>query len=105
MGVTMKDGADAIAIDGLFQAARAEIRKDFRWLPLDRTADWRIVQNRDATVRSKARQGRFQFQRFVNRFLHELFDDVLAPGPQRSSTESAGKSLDAGKADSLDLGG
>ena len=82
MRVAVKDGVDAVTVDRFFEAARTEIREDFRRLPFHGPTNGRVVQQRDALLRSKARQRALEFQRFVDGFLDEGFDRVLTPGPE-----------------------
>ena len=79
MRVAVKDGADAVAVDRLFEPARSEIRKDFRRLAFHRRANRRVVQHRDALLRAQPGERGFELQRLVDRLLHERFDRVLAP--------------------------
>ena len=54
---------------------------------------------------AKPRQRGLELQRLVDRFVHELLDDVLAPRPERAPAEAAGETLDSGEADAMNLGG
>src|SRR2546427_694399 len=104
MRVAVEDDAHAIAIDRLLEAARAEIRENLRRLAFDRSPNRRVMHQRDALAGAKPRERRFELERLVYRFLDELLDGALAPRPQRSAPEAAGKSLHHGEADPLDLG-
>ena len=50
-------------------------------------------------ARPQPRQRRFELQRFVHRFAHELLDDGFAPRAEGALAEPAAESLDAGDAD------
>src|SRR6266852_2777133 len=101
MCVAVKDGADAVAIDRLFETARSEIRKNLRRLSFDGGADWGVVQQRDALPRAQPRERGLELERFVNGFLHECLDRPFAPRAERAAAEAAREALDAGKPDTL----
>jgi hypothetical protein len=105
MRVTMKHGGHAIPVDRFLESARPEVRKDLHRFAFDGTADWRVVQHRDARLRAQASERGFELQRLVDSLLDEQLDRLFAPGSERAATEPAGESLDARESDALDFGG
>ena len=93
MRVPVKDGAHAIAVDRFFEAARSEIGEDLRRLAFHRRANRCVVEQRDALLRAQACERRLELQRFVNRFLDERLDGLLAPRAERAAAEAAGETL------------
>src|SRR5215212_4083798 len=104
MRVAVENGRHAVAVERLFQARRAEERRDLRRLAHHRGVDRRVVQHRDLLRRAQPGQGRLELQRLVDRLPHELFDDVLAPCSQRAASEAAAEALYPGEADAVHLG-
>ena len=105
MGVTVKDRADREAGERILEPAAAEERKDLERLAFDGGLDRRVVEQRDDVLVAQARERGLELQRFVDRFVHELLDDLFAPRTERPAPEAAGEALDAGEADPEDLGG
>src|SRR5262245_36787577 len=101
----MDDGGDRIPAERFFETAAAQIRVDLPRLTFDRGFDGRIVQQHNRLLGSETRQRRLELERFVDRFVHELFDDGLSPGTKRPSAESTREPLDAGKSDPLHFAG
>src|SRR5438445_3925700 len=104
MGVTVENNAAAIAIDHFLQPCGSEERDDFGRLAFNRCLDRRIVQDGDLLRRAQARQRRFQLERLFDRLVHEMLDDLLAPGAEGATSEAAAESLDPAEADAVDLG-
>src|SRR5205814_8728408 len=81
----------------------AQERKDFRRLSLDRRTDRSIVHERDAMIRRQARQSGLELQCLLYRLVHEIFDDLLAPWPQRAAAKTSTESPNAREADTAKL--
>ena len=62
------------------------------------------MQQGHALVGPQAGQRRFELQRFVHRFLYEMFDDLLAPRAECAAAEAARKPFDAREADAVHFG-
>ena len=103
MRVAVDHERHRIASDRLLEAARSEERIDLERLAFDRLLNRRVVQQRDELRRAQPRERRFELQRFVDRLVHELLDDRLAPRAERALAEAAAESLDAGDADAVQL--
>src|SRR5438094_161746 len=103
MRVAVKDVRDGIARERLLQPARSEKRVNLERLSLDGSLHRRIVHQRDQRARAQTRQRRFELERLVDRFAHELLDDRLAPRAEGVLAEAAAESLDAGDTDALHL--
>src|SRR5688572_32943963 len=103
MGMAVEDRVAEIAVDRLFQAARAKERIDLGGLALDRLLDRRVVEHRDPRHPPQPGQRRLELQRLVHRLAHEVLDDLLAPGPERPLAEAAAKALEAREADSANF--
>src|SRR5262245_16842521 len=101
MRVAVEDGVDPIPVDRLFQTARTEKGEDLRRFPFDGASNRRVMQQGNTLLRSQPRERCLEFQRLIDGFLHERLDRVLAPRTERTTTEAARKSLDAGEADSV----
>ena len=63
------------------------------------------MQQRDDLCRAQPRQRRFELERLVDRFVHELLDDRLAPRREGVAPEPAAETLGAGDADAGELAG
>src|SRR4051812_25307312 len=105
MGVPMENCGHTVTINRFFKAARAEVRENFRRLAFNGGADRRVVQYRDAFLRTKPCERGFELEGFIDRFLHERLYGALAPRTKSPAAETTGKSLDARKADPVHFGG
>jgi len=104
MRVAVHDGADRKAGERFLEPAAPEERIDLARLAFDRALDRGVVQHRDEVLVAQPRQRRLELQRFVERFVHELLDDLLPPRAERAASEAAAEPLDAGEADAVNLG-
>ena len=52
---------------------------------------------------SQTRERRLELERFLDRLVHEVLDDLLAPRPERAAAESAAEAANAGEADAAKL--
>ena len=105
MGVTMEDGAHAITVDRLLEAARSAEGIDVGRLAFHGAADRRVVHDGDPAPGPQARQRRLELHRLVHRLLHEHLDRTLAPRTERAASEPSGEPLDAREPDAADFGG
>src|SRR3954466_12147446 len=101
--VAVEDHGDRIAADRLLEAARSEERVNLERLTVDRRLDRRIVEQRDDLFGPQPRQRRLELEGLVDRFVHELLDDGLAPRRERVPSEAAAEALDAGDPDAGEL--
>ena len=103
MRVSVKNGADAIAIDRFLESRGAEKGDDLRRFAFDGRLNRRVVQDSNFLRRAQTRQRGFELERLFDRLVHEVLDDLLAPGAEGTTTEAAAESLDAAEADPVDL--
>ena len=103
VGMAVEDRIHRVAGERLLQPARAQVRVDLLRLALDRGLDRRVVQQGHPLLGPQPGQRGLELERLVERLLHELLDDLLAPRPQRAPPESSGKPLHPREADALDL--
>ena len=89
----MKHRGDLIPIQRFLETTRAEEGEDFGRFAGQRFDDRGVVQHGDALCHAQLRQCRLQFQRFVDRLMHEGFDGTLAPGTEGMHTETAAEAL------------
>jgi hypothetical protein len=99
MGMAMKYHVDRVPGEWFLQPARAQVRVNFQRFSFDRGRDRSVVQQSHLLLGTQPAQRSLQLERLIHRFPHELFDQRLSPGSQRTSAEAAGKAFDAGKAD------
>jgi hypothetical protein len=94
--VPVKHHVDGVAIERLFEAARAQVGKDLEGLSFHGGADRRVVEHGDALRGSQPCQCAFEFHGFVDRFLHEALGSGLSPCSQGCAAEAAGEAFRAG---------
>src|SRR5262245_38723023 len=99
--MSMQDERHRVAANWLFEAARAEERRDLEGFTVDRLLDGRVMKQRNHLAGPNTSEGRLELQRLVHGFVHEPLDDRLAPGTQRALPESSTESLDPGDADPM----
>src|SRR5438552_18091539 len=103
--MAVKNCGQRKTVQRLLQPATTHKWKDVHRLSLDGRLDWRVMGQGNAVFRPQPGEGTLQLQSFFDRFVHELLDDVLAPGSQSGPAETADKALDAGEADAVDFAG
>ena len=85
MRVAVKHCGHRISAEWFFESAAPKERENLRRLAFDGRLYRRVMEDGDAVLVPQARKGRFELQRLVDRFVDELLDDVLAPGPERAA--------------------
>ena len=89
MRVAVEHGSDRKAIQRFLEAAAAEERIDLEGLTFDRCLNGGVVEDGDQSFGAETRQRRFELQRLVQAFVDELLNDLLAPGAERTPSESS----------------
>src|SRR5918993_4736214 len=97
--VAVEDHVHWVAAERLFQSAGTEIRIDLEGFTSDGGRNWRVVQQCHAPLGAELPQRGLELQCFIQGLAHELLDQCFAPGSERPSTKSPGKSLDPRKTD------
>src|SRR5687768_4536971 len=97
VGVAVDDRLHRIAREWLVEPAAAGPGPERDRLAVNGCLDRRIVQHRECAGCAQPRQGRFELERLVDRFLDELLDRGLAPIPGRAAPETAAETFDAGE--------
>src|SRR5262249_23447041 len=92
-----------VAIERIFEPARAQERRDLRRLVRHGGANGRVVEQRDAMGRSQPRERALELERLFHRLTDKLFEHGFAPRLQRALAEAAGEALDAGEPYAPDL--
>src|SRR5437879_3577918 len=95
--MALKNGRDLKPRERILETARAEEREDLQRLALDRVANRRIVHEHDPLRRFQSRERGLELERFLDRLVHEVLDDLLTPRPERAAAEAAAESAHAGE--------
>jgi len=103
VSMAVEDRRHGEARDRIFEPAAAQERVDVAGFSLDRSLDRRVVEQDHDVISTQARERGLELQRFVHGFVHELFDDLLAPRPERPAAEPPSEPLHAGKPDAFNL--
>src|SRR5262249_56119633 len=75
----MENCGDAKSVDWFFEAAGTKEGINFRIFALQRSANWRVMQNHDSAIGLQLHQRLLQANGMADLFLHELFNQRLAP--------------------------
>src|SRR5687767_14293011 len=103
MCVPVKNRRHRVSGKGLFQTTGAEERIDLERLAFDGVANWRIVDEGDPVLCLQPRERRLELEDFLERLVHELFDDRLAPRAQCTAPEATAEPTNASEPHAVDL--
>jgi len=101
----MENCGDAKSVDWFFEAAGTKEGINFRIFALQRSANWRVMQNHDSAIGLQLHQRLLQANGMADLFLHELFNQRLAPRVQHPPAETAAETTDSRKSNTSDFDG
>src|SRR5215510_12220777 len=101
----MENCGDAKSVDWFFEAAGTKEGINFMIFALQRSANWRVMQNHDSAIGLQLHQRLLQANGMADLFLHELFNQRLAPRVQHPPAETAAETTDSRKSNTSDFDG
>src|SRR5438093_12070822 len=101
----MKHRRGAESIDRFLETAGTEKGIDFRIFALQRSANWRVMQDHDPALSLQLNHGLLEANGVTDRFLHELLNQRLTPSVQHPPAETAAEPADPRESNSGDFDG
>ncbi len=103
MGVAVDNGLHRKTVDGFGQSGGAEEGVDLVRLALDGLGDRGVMQDDHGALGPHLPERIFEPHGFLDAFGDHRLDRRFAEGAEHMAAEAAGKALDAGKTDAVDL--